>query len=530
MRISSLLCGLALFAGTAGAQNASVSVIHGIPGLSSAVEVFANGNKLFSFNYGESKALSLPPAKYDLEARLNGNPVLSGSATVMAGKSYSIIAHLQESTGIKLSIYENSLMPAKKGDARVIVRHTAKAPAVDVAVDLNNSRFATLKNLKNPGEVMADIPADVYEASLFAAGTTTRAFGPAKLDLKAAMGYAVYAIGELGQQSFRLFIETFNVPVQPDADVTVIHGIPGINTPVDVFADGNKLFSFSYGESKQLMLPEGSYNLEVRQGSTSLLSGTAQVMSGKNYSVIAHLKEQTGAMLSVFENDSMPVNPGAARLIVRHTARAPAVDVSLDQFNRRLGLIEDLKNPGSAMLEVPAGNYESSIFVANTTNLAFGPAKLDLSAGMSYVVFAIGEAGQTSFRLFVQAYQVAQLPAIDTAIMGQACAGQMWISNPVPAYGEEFDISLFNGVSNDVAVLAIGVTPLSVSLPANCMLYTDPVSLVPVRTDLSGRASLEVVVPRSLGNMLPDVYLQWGFPATAHGLDLRTTQYLKISN
>ena len=113
---------------------------------------------------------------------------------------------------------------------------------------------------------------------------------------------------------------------------------------------------------------------------------------------------------------------------MRHTAKAPSVDVSLDQFSRRLALIRDLKNPGSATVEVPAGDYESSLFVAGTNNLAFGPAKLSLKPGMGFVVFAIGDVSGKSFQLFVQSYSVDQFPAIRTEIGGTACAGRMWIS------------------------------------------------------------------------------------------------------
>ena len=62
------------------------------------------------------------------------------------------------------------------------------------------------------------------------------------------------------------------LPAQ-DATVTVLHGIPGLSAPVDVFANGTQLFSFSYGDQEgPLTLPPGSYALEVRQNGGTLLS------------------------------------------------------------------------------------------------------------------------------------------------------------------------------------------------------------------------------------------------------------------
>lgn len=526
MRLLPMVAAALLGHATTHAQNATVTVIHGIPGLASPVDVFANNTKLFSFDFNQSRTLSLPPATYGLEVKLNGQTVLSGSAMVAAGRNYSVIAHQQASSGIRLSVFENDLTPLQQGESRLAVRHTAKAPAVDVGLDQGSTRIATIRNLANPNEATADVTSGAYSASLFAAGTTNRAFGPVDLKLQPGTGYAVFAIGDLTGNSFTLFVHTFTVPVK--AAVTVIHGIPGLPQPVEVFANSARLFSFDFDASRTLALDPGTYNLEVKLGGQTVLSGAAKVESGGNYTVIAHLRETSGNQLSVFVNDNSPIDTGKARLAVRHTAKAPAVDVALDQFNRRVGLIPNLRNPGEASVEVPAGPFDASLFAAGTSNRAFGPVPLRLAAGTGYAVFAIGDIGNTSFRLFVQTYGVAQLSPIRTEIRGAACAGRMWISNPSPSFDESFEVSIFAATPNDAALLAIGLAQGNVPLPANCTLYVRPDVLVPILTDLAGRAAISVSIPKALGGALPPVYLQWGFPATPHGSELRTTDYLII--
>ena len=49
-----------------------------------------------------------------------------------------------------------------------------------------------------------------------------------------------------------LFFATLLLATLPaqDARLTVLHGVPGLPAPVQVFANGNQLFSFEYGEQR----------------------------------------------------------------------------------------------------------------------------------------------------------------------------------------------------------------------------------------------------------------------------------------
>ena len=106
------------------AETAKVTVIHGISGLPKAVDVYANGAYLFSFDYkGVVGPVELAPDTYNLEVKLDGTTVLSTSAFVEAGKNYTVLAHFKYvadgTPGIALSVFENDATGTEIGRAHV---------------------------------------------------------------------------------------------------------------------------------------------------------------------------------------------------------------------------------------------------------------------------------------------------------------------------------------------------------------------------------------------------------------------------
>ena len=85
-------------------------------------------------------------------------------------------------------------------------------------------------------------------------------------------------------------------------------------------------------------------------------------------------------------NDVSAVPAGQARLVVRHTAAAPAVDV----LAGGKPVIQGLTNPNEKALEVPAGSVSAAVAAAGTTDPVIGPADLDLKEGTATFVHAIG--------------------------------------------------------------------------------------------------------------------------------------------
>ena len=99
-----------------------------------------------------------------------------------------------------------------------------------------------------------------------------------------------------------------------------------------------------------MQLPAGSYDLAVFPAAPPTLRHAAPssdgvaVPAGANATVVAHLDADGKPALTPFVNDTSAVQAGQARVTVRHTAAAPAVDV-------RAGgtpVVEGLANPDEA--------------------------------------------------------------------------------------------------------------------------------------------------------------------------------------
>jgi hypothetical protein len=188
------------------------------------------------------------------------------------------------------------------------------------------------------------------------------------------------------------------------AQVSVVHGIP--DTPVNVFVDGKSALSdFKPGAvAGPLSLPSGSHTVTVFAASNTEGTGTpvikaeATLAAGKNYSLVAHLTTAGKPTITPYENDVSPVAAGNARVVVRHTAAAPAVDV---RANGKVAFA-DLTNPNEAKADLPAGTISADVVLAGTSTVALGPAELNLKEGTATVVYATGSAADKSLGLVTQ--------------------------------------------------------------------------------------------------------------------------------
>jgi hypothetical protein len=195
--------------GVAGAASAaSVTVVHGVPDLT--VDVYVNGElTLPGFEPGTiTDPLELPAGDYEIEIRAAGepadsDPAVAGSASVADDTTASIVAHLDEAGSPTLTVYVDDVSTITAGEARLTVRHTAAAPAVDVLA----GDAALISGLANPDEASASVPADTYSVAVAAAGTTDPVLGPVDLTLEAGTAYTVYAIGSLEDGSLDLLVQ-----------------------------------------------------------------------------------------------------------------------------------------------------------------------------------------------------------------------------------------------------------------------------------------------------------------------------------
>jgi hypothetical protein len=189
-----------------------------------------------------------------------------------------------------------------------------------------------------------------------------------------------------------------------DATVSVLHGVPGAT--VDVYADGKPLLTnFKPGTlTDPLKLPEGTYDLKVTaagagaSGAAIIQANGVEVPGGANVTVVAHLDAAGKPKLTPFVNDVSKLGAGKARITVRHTAAAPAVDIRV----AGKPVFKGLTNPNEAKADLPAGTIKADVTLAGTSTVALGPADVPLKEGANTIVYAWGSASAKNLKLAVQ--------------------------------------------------------------------------------------------------------------------------------
>lgn len=189
-----------------------------------------------------------------------------------------------------------------------------------------------------------------------------------------------------------------------EATVSILHGVPGAT--VDVYANGKSLLTdFTPGTlTDPVMLAAGNYDLKVTAagagagGAAVIEANDVTVPAGANITVVAHLSADGKPVLTPFVNDTSQVAAGKARLTVRHTAAAPAVDVRANGT----AALKDLTNPNEAKADVAAGTITADVVLAGTDTVAIGPADLTLKEGTNTIVYAWGSAADSNLKLAVQ--------------------------------------------------------------------------------------------------------------------------------
>jgi Domain of unknown function (DUF4397) len=215
-----------------------------------------------------------------------------------------------------------------------------------------------------------------------------------------------------------------------DATVTIVHGIP--NTPVDVYANNDKILSgFAFKSvAGPLTLPAGSYKIDVRKAgsqatSAPVLSATEQLTSGENATIVAALTAAGTPALTPFVNDTATAPSGDGRLVVRHVAAAPPVDV----YAGTAKVISALASGKQAALNVPAGTVTAKVTLAGQSAAVLGPVNVPVTAGMGTVVYAIGSASGKTLTAVTQTYALGGMPS-----GAQAGSGGLGADPATPAW------------------------------------------------------------------------------------------------
>ncbi|MBP6524411.1 MAG: DUF4397 domain-containing protein [Dermatophilaceae bacterium] len=201
------------------AENASVVVVHGVPG--QIVDVYASADTTYTaeealltdFEPGTvTNPVSIPGGTYNLavfpkDADPSGEPAIKAEGvTVPDGANISIAAHLNADGAPVLTPFVNDVSKVDAGEGRLIVRHTAAAPAVDVLA----GGEPVFTNLTNPNEAKADLAAGTVSASVAATGTTDPVIGPADVTVKEGAATIVYAWGSLEDENLAVAVQTID--------------------------------------------------------------------------------------------------------------------------------------------------------------------------------------------------------------------------------------------------------------------------------------------------------------------------------
>jgi hypothetical protein len=204
-----------------------------------------------------------------------------------------------------------------------------------------------------------------------------------------------------------------------EAMVYVVHGIPGQDLgldpalPVDVSVNGAcALEGFVFGDIVgPLPLPADMYDIAISLanegdpcGNDPVIDASVELVGGLNYSIVAFLDDGGSPTAGLFENDVTPTGRGKARLIVQHTANAPAVDISVRRDGPDSpGLdIYEFINGDQAAAEVRPGEWYVAIARAGSDMPVFGPLALELSPYTDYLVYAVGSVDTGSFTLLLE--------------------------------------------------------------------------------------------------------------------------------
>lgn len=208
-------------ASAADPTTASLSVLHGVPGLT--VDVWVNGERtLDDFEPGDlAGPLALPAGTYTVaitaaDATDASSPAIGPvDLPLAAGMSYTAVAHLDAGGNPTATLFTNDTSATKAGEGRLTVRHVAAAPAVDILA----GGQAVITNLVNPQEKKLDLPVGTVSAAVAATGTTTPVIGPADVPVADGKNTIVYAWGSLSAGNLALATQTVSTATSAPAGV-----------------------------------------------------------------------------------------------------------------------------------------------------------------------------------------------------------------------------------------------------------------------------------------------------------------------
>lgn len=184
--------------------------------------------------------------------------------------------------------------------------------------------------------------------------------------------------------------------------VTILHSIPGLS--VDLVVDGEVVIAgFNAGDTQDLSALAGQTlrNIEAREpGGGAVVVGPIdafEVPSQGNASVVVHLDSGGDAVITTYFNEAPPLDQGRGRLVVRHVAAAPPIDLTLADET----VLTGIDNAQEAAVELPAGEITDAWITAGGERIARLP-NLELDAQSNLTVYVGGSVDDDSLAFYLQ--------------------------------------------------------------------------------------------------------------------------------
>lgn len=192
-----LVLGVLVGSVAAGPTDATLFLAHGIP--DQKVDVYIAGDEVLSkWKYGKVATLeNVAPGVYKVKVRTPADPgkgtlLVAASLEVEAGDNATVVAYMKSGDPV-LEAFDNVVEFTDIAKAILQVRHTAKAPKVDVWA--NGSELTPADGISKGEEFAAEVPPGVYAYWVAAHSDFAPVIGPDVSELEAAHAYQIMAVG-----------------------------------------------------------------------------------------------------------------------------------------------------------------------------------------------------------------------------------------------------------------------------------------------------------------------------------------------
>jgi hypothetical protein len=388
----------------AAAGDARVRVVHASAD-APAVDVYVDDSRVLSnVPFGAvSDYLDVPPGERRIRVVPAGgapvDAVINVLTTLVGNQSYTVAAcrPLAGNAIATPCVTEDSLAAPDPGEARVRLFHYAAPPTpspVDVRVGDGSGAEVINDAAYLAAPVVAEVAAGSYDLAVTTEDGSTVATTLKGVQLQAGKIYDLFAVGVLGQSSFRVL----STITEPGAQVRVVHAVSGAPA-VDVYVDGALALSNVpfFALSDYLTVPAGARSVSVTvTGTTTPIIGPANLSfeAGRSYTVAARgtASNPLSIGVEIYLDDRSTPAAGRARVRVLHLSPdAPAVT----PFANGMPLLfSSISYPNaSPYIDVPAGTYNVEARVTSGAAAITLPF-LTLEEGRIYDIFAVDQVAR----------------------------------------------------------------------------------------------------------------------------------------